>query len=452
MGTSSRREGITLAAALGLHALLLAFAPRGSLAALAEVRAPRAPENVIELDTESRTPKLPVAPEEPAREVPSTEAPEKPARAGGAKGAPAEAPSKVVNEAPSKPVNEAPPATPPPPSAPSAPSEPVAAAPPAGAAPAAPPGGGNGPRFSEPAPPAPGGGVVGLPPGLGGAPIWSVPGVMSAPTAAPAAPTAAPAPRPVDANVATKVVAGSLHKRDQELGLDAPAGGVVASVIADAVRGAPIPADARATFEVRLDADGNVAGVRLVTASAGDQQMWDRVVRSAKGSLGGRSLKVGGQERAGATVTVKIESNVQFPGGSKQRVTAEPVCANDALAAIEAALKDPRSIGADLPAPGTAGTHGAALGAAGLPPPEWDEQRKKFCIPVGIRGRVDLANIGAHAVNVVKSTFTVKRDGERALPAGDVLPIDTRVPWARPDPTLQKAPPPPKKKKKKWER
>ena len=45
----------------------------------------------------------------------------------------------------------------------------------------------------------------------------------------------------------------------------------------------------------------------------------------------------------------------------------------------------------------------------------------------------------------------MKHDGERALPAEDVLPIDTRVPWARADPTLTRAPPPPRKKKK-WEK
>ena len=101
-----------------------------------------------------------------------------------------------------------------------------------------------------------------------------------------------------------------------------------------------------------------------------------------------------------------------------------------------------RPMGGPLPAPT------AALGAGFTPPPgyAWDEQRRKFCIPIGIRGRGDLSNLAAHRQTVVRSSFSVKRDGERALPSEDILPIDTRVPWAKEDPTLRK--PPPKKKKK----
>jgi len=220
---------------------------------------------------------------------------------------------------------------------------------------------------------------------------------------------------------------------------------VVASTLESAVRGSAVPGDARATFEVRLDADGNVGGVRLMSATAGDAGTWERVLKTARGALGGRALKIDGGH-GGATVTVKVESNVQFPGGAKKRVEAEPVCANEIVDLIQEALENPGAIGAQtVPAAG----HGAVLGTGSTPSDVyWDERRKKFCIPVGIRGRVDLSNIGAHAINVVKSSFTVKRDGERALPADEVLPIDTRVPWARPDPTLTRAPPPKKKKKK----
>ncbi|WP_437590199.1 hypothetical protein [Sorangium sp. So ce1000] len=45
--------------------------------------------------------------------------------------------------------------------------------------------------------------------------------------------------------------------------------------------------------------------------------------------------------------------------------------------------------------------------------------------------------------------LAVKREGERALPHEDILPIDTRVPWAPKDPKKMKLPPP---KKKKWKK
>src|SRR5258706_335185 len=84
--------------------------------------------------------------------------------------------------------------------------------------------------------------------------------------------------------------AASLRKQDHDLGLDSPAGGVVATTIADVVRSSAIPGDARATFEVKVGAGGSVDSVRLLSSSAGDTGTWERVVRSAKGSLGGRAL------------------------------------------------------------------------------------------------------------------------------------------------------------------
>ena len=55
----------------------------------------------------------------------------------------------------------------------------------------------------------------------------------------------------------------------------------MASTLESAVRSSAIPGDTRATFEVRLGADGNVEGVRLVSASAGDAGTWEQVVKTA---------------------------------------------------------------------------------------------------------------------------------------------------------------------------
>jgi hypothetical protein len=78
-----------------------------------------------------------------------------------------------------------------------------------------------------------------------------------------------------------------------------------------------------------------------------------------------------------------------------------------------------------------------------------DERRRLFCIPIGIAGKGDLSNIGAHMTNAVSSSFQVKRVGEKALPTGTPLPVDTRAPWLPATPTKTKIPPQKKKKKKK---
>ena len=422
MASLERREALALAAALALHAVLLAARVRSPPALplpLAEIT------DVIQLQVDPFGQAVPPAPPAPPA------GPDNPSAGSLARAEPA-----PVADSRAKSVSEPAARVDPPapmgvePQRPSGPSDPVSPAPPSG-------------DLSEP-PPGPGG-VMGLPPGLGGRPAWAIPGVLgpldnSAPAAAP---TVAPAARPVHRNIAGKVIDGTLKRRDHDLGLDTPAAGVVAGALADAVRSSAIPGDTRATFEVRLGASGKVEGVTLKSASAGDAGAWDKVVRAARGSLAGRALRVG-EGQGASTVVVKVESKTQYPAGNKEKVVTEPVCLNEIVDQISAALQDPSQIGAGGPfAPGR-----AALGAGALPPGyEWDEQRKKFCIPIGIRGRGDVSNIGSHAQTMVRSTFTVKRDGERALPAEDVLPIDTRVPWAKEDPTLRKPPPKPKKKK-----
>jgi hypothetical protein len=166
------------------------------------------------------------------------------------------------------------------------------------------------------------------------------------------------------------------------------------------------------------------------------------VVASAKGSLGGRALQMSGDGKP-ATVIVKVESNTQFPAGSKKAVDMQPVCAEEELAKLADTLQN--GLNPDLqrgprPEPGM-----AALPADD----DAAERKRKFCIPIGLRGKGDVSNIGAHAVNVVKSTFTVTRPGEKALDPEAVRPIDTRVPWAPEDPTKVRPAMPKKKKKKK---
>ncbi|WP_437886352.1 hypothetical protein [Sorangium sp. So ce307] len=360
--------------------------------------------------------------------------------------APGAAAAKVASVERARPAPAAPEASPPAAEAPApaaeapaaeapAPAAPAAAAP--GPAPPAPPGDEYGGPPSA-APPAAGDGIA-LAPGLG-APLWTVPGALPAPDAPRAAPTAAPLPRPVDPAIAGKVLSGTLHSKDKSVGISVPAAGVVASTLANTVRSSAAPLDARATFEVKLGADGQVLGVRLVSATAGDGPTWERIVGEAKGALAGSALQMG-SDRAPVTVTVKVQSKVQYPSGSKKKPTAELVCAEEVLEKLQQAVENPNQLG-ELRGGGGDG-----------PPPAADmdeeERKRAFCIPIGLRAGGDLSDVGAHRVNVVSASFAVKREGERALPHEDILPVDTRVPWAPKDPKKMKLPPRPKKKWKK---
>ncbi|WP_438017695.1 hypothetical protein WMF18_00730 [Sorangium sp. So ce315] len=345
-------------------------------------------------------------------------------------------PAPAAPEAPAAEPRSAPETAPPEAPAPAA-EAPRAAAEAPGPAPTAPPGDEYG--GPPPADPSATGGGVALAPGLG-APLWTVPGALPGPAAPPAAPTAAPLPRPVDPAIASKVLSDTLHSKDKSVGISVPAAGVVASTLADTVRASAAPLDARATFEVKLGADGQVLGVRLVSATAGDGPTWERIVGEAKGALAGSALQVG-PDRAPVTVTVKVQSKVQYPSGSKKKPQAELVCAEEVLEKLQQAMENPSQLGEPR-----------GERSEGAPPAvdmDEEERKRRFCIPIGLRAKGDLSDVGAHRVNVVSASFAVKREGERALPHEDILPIDTRVPWAPKDPKKTKLPPRPKKKWKK---
>jgi len=409
MASERGRELMATLVALLAHVVVLGLAPRPPLKELAPPRSELAAD-AIDIQTD------PKPPDDPASApAPDSVAAAAPVAAAVPVSDPAAAAAPAADEGPAEGPTEPPPATP--------------------GGPGKPSGG------SEYGPP-PSGDRPGLPPGLG-APIWSVPGVL--PTAPPpkAAPTAVEA-RPVDPRVAEHVIDGSLHSRDKDKGIQIPGAGVVADTLAGAVRsGAPL--DARATFEVKLSGEGNVEGVRLVRASAGDASGWDRVVGAAKSALAARKLQMG-TDGKGVTVVVKVESSVEYPAGNKEKQSIQPVCANEVIEQLEAAIKSVTDNGGMIR--GVRDDTGRFIPYTGMT----DEQRRKFCIPIGLRAKGDASNFGAHATNVVRSSFTIVRAGEKALQADGVLPVDTRVPWAPADPTKVRPPEKPqlKKKKKKW--
>ncbi|TKC96353.1 hypothetical protein [Polyangium fumosum] len=415
------------AIALLAHVLFLSVAPRAP-APGAEPLPPRVePSADTTVDIEEENPPGVVTRAPAPEQAPTPEAARVAVRA------PAPVPAPAPESAPAPAPESAPAPAPAPESAPAPAPEPAPAPTPAAPSPPVDEYGG------APAP-AP---VVGALPGLG-SPVWAVPGVVPGAPAARPAPTTIEAPRPVDSDIASRVIAGTLHNKDKSTGIDVPAAGVVASTIASAVRGSAVK-DARATFEVKLDAQGKVEGVRLVSTTDANANHWTGVVEAVKSGLSARSLQMG-PDKQGVTVVVKIESKVQYPAGSVVKGEIRPLCANEVIEQIAQAVQDGMSAGGGGYTRGVRDDTGRFI-----PYSDLDEERKRrFCIPIGIVGGGDLSNFGgAHMYNVVSSSFTIKRAGEQALPADTPLPVDRSAPWTPAAPGKTRPPPPPKKKKKK---
>jgi hypothetical protein len=166
-------------------------------------------------------------------------------------------------------------------------------------------------------PPDAPGGLLTVPgvPGLDGNAVWTMPGLV--PRGAPLpAPTVAPMPREVDPDIGGQVVREAMEKRDQNLGLDLPAAGTAAAVLADVVRASDVPDVCRGSIEFRLSATGQVLGYRVVGSTGGSSETWNRVARDAAARLAARGLSMTAAYSRGATITVNVVSNVQLPAGS----------------------------------------------------------------------------------------------------------------------------------------
>jgi hypothetical protein len=278
-------------------------------------------------------------------------------------------------------------------------------------------------------------------PGLSG-PLWSVPGVVPSTALPKPAPTTIAAAPAVPSDVASRVLSGTVHSRDQAVGIEVPAAGVVATSVADAMRHSALT-DVKGTFEVKLSGEGAVESVRFIGSSDGDASQWAAVAESAKKALAGRALQMG-PDKQGVTVVVKVESKLQFPNGAKQRIDVRPVCANEVIEQAITAIEGVMQTGGMVR--GVRDDQGKFIPYNELD----DESRRKFCIPIGIRGQIDPSNIGAHMTNSVRTSFQIKRAGERALPSEAAMPIDRGVPWLPvADGKTRPPPPPPKKKLKK---
>ncbi|WP_433933131.1 hypothetical protein AB3662_02875 [Sorangium cellulosum] len=152
--------------------------------------------------------------------------------------------------------------------------------------------------------------------GLDGVPVWQLRGVLPDQAPPAAAPTAPPARRETSMDRAGEVLRETMRDRDKTLGLDLPAAGTIASVIAEAVRSSETPATARAVFEVQLSGAGLVLGVRALSSTAGATALWSLVAREAAARLAGRALAMTAAFAKGAKVYVTVISSVKMPSGA----------------------------------------------------------------------------------------------------------------------------------------
>jgi len=166
-------------------------------------------------------------------------------------------------------------------------------------------------------------------PGLFGPPLWAVPGVISAPSAAPA-PTSV-VPRAVDPAIAGRVLEKALDERDKAKGIDLPAAGTIASELGGVVRASTAPLYARARFAARLKGSGRLAGVEVIQFTAGDANFWKGIAFDVTRRLAGRSFEIPPHYAAGATVFIEVVSVLQDVYGGKSdqaqnllRVNKEP--------------------------------------------------------------------------------------------------------------------------------
>jgi hypothetical protein len=126
-------------------------------------------------------------------------------------------------------------------------------------------------------------------------------------------PPASPSGPAPEANVAPgiqKSLHDALAARDHEAGLDN--GGPLVAIAEEATRPSDTPENSRAVFEVSIDANGDVTGVRVVNASKGRQD-WERVASRMGETL--RTRRIPPRGHGGIVVTLEIRSRFTLPSG-----------------------------------------------------------------------------------------------------------------------------------------
>jgi hypothetical protein len=251
---------------------------------------------------------------------------------------------------------------------------------------------GSADEYGEPPPDAP----RPFSPSLGPS-AWGLPGVLDF-GPAPAAPTEAPKAREIDPDAPANIVASTLRDRDAKVGVSMPATQVVASAVSVATRSVSVPHNTRAKFEVKLGPGGSVVSSRVISSSGGDATQWAGAAKSVAASLKGTKLDLGMLSKSGATVVVNVTTKHVFPAGTSKAADVKPVCANQIINdVVDSVDKSP-----DAPAEPVV--------------PLFQDENGRPCIPVGMKGVSDAANVGAQKQVQVQTTTQVLVGGKAALP------------------------------------
>ncbi len=258
------------------------------------------------------------------------------------------------------------------------------------------------------------------PVGPGAPPTWAMPGGLDL-GPGPAAPTQAPRARPVDAAAPAEAVASTLRDRDKAVGITMPSTSVVTSAVSVATRSVPVPHNTRATFEVKLGPGGKVVSSRVIKHSGGGKAQWDAAAKSVAASLAGQNLELGDAAKSGATVIVNVTTKHVFPAGTSKAADVKPVCANQIINDL-----------ADSMDKSAGGTNTEPV------VPLFQDENGRPCIPIGMAGISDTANIGAQKQVQVRTSAEVIVAGKKALPSSiqrvnkDPFWVDTGKPGPRP--------------------
>lgn len=226
-----------------------------------------------------------------------------------------------------------------------------------------------------------------------------------------AAPTQAPAAPRVDAAKVDEVMAGTVIGKNREKGIDLPATGIVVSAVSDATRTTPVPHNTRASFEVKLGPGGTVVGVRVTSTSGGDAAQWEAAAKNVASALAAHKLSLGDAAKSGATIIVGVTVKHVYPTGTAKGADVKPVCANQIINDI---------------------VEGMDKGTKDNPDPDavpiFTDENGRPCIPIGVGGTADAANIGATKQIQVQTTTKVLVGGKEALP--DVKEVNKDPFWA----------------------
>jgi hypothetical protein len=149
-------------------------------------------------------------------------------------------------------------------------------------------------------------------PSLNGAPIWTIPGVLTAPSAAGTKPLVPRASRAESA-------ASPSGSPEQPTALF-PTAGTLASAVVEEVSSSTTPPVSESRFKLTIDAEGRLVSAELLSANEGDRAAWERVARAVSKRFAGRSMPLPSSFAGGGALYVTVSSRVVMPDGTEHGI------------------------------------------------------------------------------------------------------------------------------------